>query len=210
MGIQSAVMAEQFGTLFQYGKRRISAMSNDEFNALTFKDLQDKMTKQIEDMIPTMQTQIEAMRPMTKIIIEEFLQYLTAAGNALNPFSTGPSGETATEAVLEAAAHTVGTHYLKHEEPFKSETIGAYEAPIGPTQPTYTPTTHDTFIILRTYPKGKTGDSFELKKRAKAFIQRGNLERTVTINSVRITNIAAIPSNYYEVNVTVKVNFTLS
>ena len=89
MGIQSAVMAEQFGTMFQYGKRRISAMSNEEFNKLTFQDLQDRMTKQIVDMIPEMQKQIEAMRPMTTIIIKEFLAYLTDAGEAINPFTEG-------------------------------------------------------------------------------------------------------------------------
>ncbi len=92
MGIQSAVMAEQFGTLFQYGKRRISAMSNEEFNKLTWADLQDKMNKQITELTKvggTMEQQIQAMRPMTEIIIKEFLAYLTAAGEAINPFSEG-------------------------------------------------------------------------------------------------------------------------
>ncbi len=34
MAMQSGAMALEFGTYFQYGKRRISAMDNDEFNAL--------------------------------------------------------------------------------------------------------------------------------------------------------------------------------
>jgi len=83
MGIQSAVMAEQFGTMFQYGKRRISAMSNEEFNQLTFEKLQSEMTKQIKGMIPEMQNQIKAMQPMVKMIIEEFASYIKLATEAM-------------------------------------------------------------------------------------------------------------------------------
>ncbi len=83
MGIQSAVMAEQFGTLFQYGKRRISAMSNEEFNKLTPEILQERMTRQIEGMIPEMEKQIQAMSPLVKIILKEFGNYILLAGEAI-------------------------------------------------------------------------------------------------------------------------------
>ncbi len=79
MGIQSAVMAEQFGTMFQYGKRRISAMSNEDFNKLTPKFLQERMTKEIADMIPEMGKQIQAMQPMVTLIIKEFGEYIRLA-----------------------------------------------------------------------------------------------------------------------------------
>ncbi len=79
MGIQSAVMAEQFGTMFQYGKRRISAMSNEEFNALTPTILQERMTKQIQEMIPEMEKQIQAMGPLMEIILREFGSYISRA-----------------------------------------------------------------------------------------------------------------------------------
>lgn len=83
MGIQSAVMAEQFGTMFQYGKRRISAMSNEEFNKLTFEKLQSEMTTQLQGMIPQMEKQIQAMQPMVKTIIAEFANYLKLATEAV-------------------------------------------------------------------------------------------------------------------------------
>ncbi len=38
MGAQSLVIGKMFGVGFQYGKRKISAMSNEEFNKLTFQD----------------------------------------------------------------------------------------------------------------------------------------------------------------------------
>ncbi len=91
MGIQSAVMAEQFGTMFQYGKRRISAMSNEEFNALTPEILQKRMTEQITAMIPEMQKQIQAMTPLVKIILETFGSYITEAGDVLAHTIAGPS-----------------------------------------------------------------------------------------------------------------------
>ncbi len=83
MGIQSAVMAEQFGTMFQYGKRRISAMSNEEFNKMTPEMLQARITTQIQGMIPEMEKQIQAMRPMVVIIMKEFAEYVRLATEAI-------------------------------------------------------------------------------------------------------------------------------
>ncbi len=94
MGIQSAVMAEQFGTLFQYGKRRISAMSNEEFNKLTPQMLQERMTRQIEGMIPEMEKQIQAMAPLVKIILREFGTYIRLAGEEIVGTITPPIRDT--------------------------------------------------------------------------------------------------------------------
>ncbi len=79
MGIQSAVMAEQFGTNFQYGKRRISAMSNEEFNALTPEIMQSQFTAQLKGLIPEMEKQIQSMRPLTDVVIREFAEYIKLA-----------------------------------------------------------------------------------------------------------------------------------
>ncbi len=89
MGMQSAVMAEQFGTLFQYGKRRISAMSNDEFNALTPEILQQRMTGQLQAMIPEMEKQIQSMSPLVSTIIREFANYIKLAITAVASPTSG-------------------------------------------------------------------------------------------------------------------------
>ncbi len=39
MGAQSLVLGKAFGEGFQYGKRKISAMTNEEFNKLTPSDI---------------------------------------------------------------------------------------------------------------------------------------------------------------------------
>ncbi len=74
MGIQSAVMAKQFGENFQYGKRRISAMSNDEFNKLTPKMIQDNANAELKAMIPSMQESITDMRQFQEFMIKEMLR----------------------------------------------------------------------------------------------------------------------------------------
>ncbi len=77
MGIQSAVMAKQFGENFQFGKRRISAMSNDEFNKLTPKIIMQNANTELAAMIPDMKQSIASMNEFQTFIIKEFLDMLT-------------------------------------------------------------------------------------------------------------------------------------
>ncbi len=83
MGIQSAVMAKQFGENFQYGKRRISAMSNEEFNRLTPKILMENANAELKSMIPSMEQSIKDMSEFQTFLIGEFIKMigdLLAAG----------------------------------------------------------------------------------------------------------------------------------
>ncbi len=97
MGIQSAVMAKQFGENFQYGKRRISAMSNEEFNKLTPTMLMDKAGEELKAMIPSMEKSVIDMREFQTFLVREFLQMVNdAIGAGLgklfgfeDPFQTG-------------------------------------------------------------------------------------------------------------------------
>ncbi len=73
MGIQSAVMAKQFGENFQFGKRRISAMSNEEFNKLTPKIINEKAAEELKSMIPSMEASIIEMRTFQTFLIKEFI-----------------------------------------------------------------------------------------------------------------------------------------
>ncbi len=73
MGIQSGVMAQQFGMNFQYGKRKISAMSNEEFNKLTPQQMQLDFSNQITGMIPTFEKSLQEMRPFQRMIFIEMI-----------------------------------------------------------------------------------------------------------------------------------------
>ncbi len=86
MGIQSAIMAWQFGSNFQAGKRWISAMDNNTFNKLTPTSLMIDNTNAIREMIPTMQDSLGMMTPLVKTVILEFGKMITEAFDVLNPF----------------------------------------------------------------------------------------------------------------------------
>ncbi len=76
MGIQSSVMAKQFGENFQYGKRRISAMSNEEFNKLTPQKLQENANAELKAMIPSMEASIKEMSAFQTFLIGEFIKMI--------------------------------------------------------------------------------------------------------------------------------------
>jgi len=75
MASQSLAMGEAFGSGFQYGKRRISAMSNEKFNKLTPKQLHIDMSADIKSMIPSMIKSMDNFATLQPVIIKELLKY---------------------------------------------------------------------------------------------------------------------------------------
>ncbi len=74
MGSQSAVMMKMAGEQWQYGKRRISAMTNEEFNKMTPQKLFEIETAELRAMIPLMQESMRDMNKLTPIIVQEMIQ----------------------------------------------------------------------------------------------------------------------------------------
>ncbi len=100
MGAQSLVIGKMFGEGFQYGKRKISAMPNDEFNALTFQKMMSNARDEMKASIPTMQEAMRDMQPMVETVVHEFVDYLglvlkqaptQAAGLAKDVFGNIPA-----------------------------------------------------------------------------------------------------------------------
>ncbi len=52
MATQSLVMGEAFGKAFQFGKRKMSAMSNEEFNKLTIEQVASEMFQSYKNIQP--------------------------------------------------------------------------------------------------------------------------------------------------------------
>ncbi len=104
MGAQSLVIGKMFGEGFQYGKRKISAMPNEQFNKLTFDDMMSNAREEMKASIPTMQHAIQDMLPLVETIVEEFTRYLTKVIQAA-PKELG--------SIVNVAAHAA----LPHEEP---------------------------------------------------------------------------------------------
>ncbi len=107
MGIQSGVMAQQFGMNFQFGKRKISAMSNEEFNKLTPEQMQADFSNMIKGLIPTFGDSLRDMRPFQRMIFEEMLAVFKTAVDL---------GIDVAVAGAEGVAHGLGTHAIQHGE----------------------------------------------------------------------------------------------
>ncbi len=58
MATQSLVMGEAFGKAFQFGKRKISAMSNDEFNELKIEKVASEMFQSYKNILPELKQSI--------------------------------------------------------------------------------------------------------------------------------------------------------
>ncbi len=86
MAVQSAAMMYQAGANWQFGKRKISAMTNEEFNPMTFNDLMIKNNADLVKAIPTMQQAIKEFTPLMATIINEFANYINEASKALPDF----------------------------------------------------------------------------------------------------------------------------
>ncbi len=76
MAGQSFAMGEAFGKGFQYGKRRISAMDNKEFNKMSAKDHFVETTADIKSMIPEMKQAMSSFAFLQQDIIKELLGYI--------------------------------------------------------------------------------------------------------------------------------------
>ncbi len=73
MGAQSLVLGKQFGEGFQYGKRKISAMTNEEFNKITPQKLAQNNANELRQMIPDMKRSITDMREFQSFIVKELI-----------------------------------------------------------------------------------------------------------------------------------------
>ncbi len=116
MGAQSLVIGKMFGEGFQYGKRKISAMSNEEFNKLTFEDMMSNARTELKASIPTINASLQDMDKMVEVVVNEFLKYIGLVTKTVLETTGEKAGALIegnlpiTSALLDAAAHAVGTH----------------------------------------------------------------------------------------------------
>ncbi len=80
---QSWIMMYAAGGAWQYGKRRISAMSNEEFNKLTPINLLEEHTAMLREAIPSIQKSLNDMTPLIKTLMEQFGDFVNEAIKAI-------------------------------------------------------------------------------------------------------------------------------
>ncbi len=93
MFMQSAAMALGFGSFFQYGKRKLSAMSNKEFNALTPEALAAQLMSNVNNMIPTVEQSFKQMEHMNVLILEAMAKYFDQATSFLFKWLKGGAAQ---------------------------------------------------------------------------------------------------------------------
>jgi len=108
MFMQSAAMALGFGSFFQYGKRKISAMPNEEFNLLTPEALSSELITNINNMIPTVADSFHQMERMNVMILEAMAKYFEQATTFLSNWIAGGA---------QNLLHNVQTVTGLHENP---------------------------------------------------------------------------------------------
>ncbi len=98
MAGQSLAMGEAFGKGFQYGKRKISSMSNEEFNALDFKGLSESIATDYKVMIPSITKSIEASDELQRAVFKALGEVIKdIPAQILDFFATiGGDGNTTT------------------------------------------------------------------------------------------------------------------
>ncbi len=89
MAAQSFAMGQAFGTSFQYGKRKISSMSNEEFNALNATKLHDDLQGDVRAMIPSMNQSFDRMEKFQIEIIQSMLDTFVLALQEFGKFLAG-------------------------------------------------------------------------------------------------------------------------
>ncbi len=79
MPIQSYLMMYFAGSAWQFGKRKISAMSNEQFNALDMKTLLEQHTIELKNVIPTLEKSLNDVTPLIAVLIEQYGDFIKAA-----------------------------------------------------------------------------------------------------------------------------------
>ncbi len=94
MAGQSMLMGDAFGKSYQYGKRRISAMSNEEFNKLTPEMLGKEIAADFNVIIPSLEEAMKRSTQFQRLIIEEMGNMIKDIPNYILDFFEGGTTQT--------------------------------------------------------------------------------------------------------------------
>jgi len=79
MPIQSYLMMYFAGAGWQIGKRKISAIPNEEFNKMSINDLLKGFTADLRETIPTLERSLNDITPLIKVLIDQYGDFLLEA-----------------------------------------------------------------------------------------------------------------------------------
>ncbi len=89
MAAQSMMMGDAFGKSFQYGKRKISAMTNEEFNAMGPDDLAQEIVTDYKAVIRHMPEALKDSRDFQALVFEELGEIVKSIPDVIIKFFGG-------------------------------------------------------------------------------------------------------------------------
>ncbi len=160
------------GGAWQYGKRRISAMSNEEFNKLMPIDLLKEHTTMLRSAIPTIQQSIQDMTPLINTLMTQFGTFINKAIESIpqtvsNILGT-PGGEFSeiptTESVETGTGFNLGGTqfgFLHYAKALADATKRGEELPVDESGPSTIPGLTVFQAQLQAFNKQKTFEEAE-------------------------------------------------
>ncbi len=112
MAGQSLAMGEAFGKGFQYGKRKISSMSNEEFNKLDFRELSESLATDYRVMIPSLVESIQASDRLQDAVFKALADVIKEIPSQILDFFGDVTGGTRADlgsTTTSTSASTLGT-----------------------------------------------------------------------------------------------------
>ncbi len=157
MGAQSFIMMYQAGEGWQYGKRKISAMSNEEFNKLTPNIVLEKQAVVLKDALGTIETSMNNMTPMVRTIVEQYGDFVREIIKASpqvvrNLLDIDPDRDKDHQTIAEAIDQTFKDIKLEGPPDLFQKAFGETSTSITTTSGTGS----------STITKGKTGKQFKV------------------------------------------------
>ncbi len=95
MPIQSYLMMYFAGAGWQIGKRKISAIPNEEFNKMSANDLLKGFTADLRETIPTLESSMNDVTPLIKTLIEQYGDFIRIAIETIPQLAQNVVGGTA-------------------------------------------------------------------------------------------------------------------
>ncbi len=104
MGAQSFIMMYMAGEAWQYGKRKISAMTNEEFNKLSPLQLLKEQQSTLKEAIPSIEQSMKDMTPMVQTITAEMIKAIPEIATGLVTGIEEASGTSTSSGTLGVSA----------------------------------------------------------------------------------------------------------
>ncbi len=104
MGYQSWVIGSMFGMAYQGYKRKMSAMTNEEFNKLDLTTFGMQEMRKMTQATPQMETMFAEMRPMLDIMAKELNQLIASLPDLFKSVTSGDTNPTSTGGITGAGS----------------------------------------------------------------------------------------------------------